>query len=407
MASPSCALYGFPPELNDSFMREYGARSVPAVRRASSLALAIILAFAAWPNHGARTHAMELYLGFVAPGLALWIASTFRRGAARNMHRVSFVAALATLGAGNILFLIFVPEKADSYQPASVMLVTMLFYAALRLPFLWATAAGWLFAIVFLAAAVRLDALSPRAVSLSVLFLLSTNALGMYVAYAFERALRLDFLSRREIAAEREKSERLLRNVLPDAIAERLKAGAAVIADDLADVTILFADIVGYTGMSGRMTAPQLVDLLTEVFSRFDALLERAGAEKIKTIGDAYMAVCGLGGGKAHADAAAGLGLAMLAEISELNAQRGLSLNLRIGISSGPVVAGVIGRKKFSYDLWGDTVNVASRMESHGVIGRVHLSEEAAKRLPPGRAVEPRGAMEIKGKGVMTTYLLA
>src|SRR6185312_12340181 len=194
-----------------------------------------------------------------------------------------------------------------------------------------------------------------------------------------ERSLRQDFLRRREIAAERARSEALLLNILPYAVAERLKAGEKTIADDFEDVTVLFADLVGYTEMSGRLPATEVVALLNEVFSRFDALMEKHGAEKIKTIGDAYMAVCGLPGTeKAHADSAAALALAMLAALDDVNRKRGLELRLRVGVNTGPVVAGVIGSRKFIYDLWGDAVNVAARMESHGVPGRVHLSESAA-----------------------------
>jgi class 3 adenylate cyclase len=350
--------------------------------------------------------ARQIYLRFLVPGVLVWIALTFRRGARKNLHRTTFAAALATLGAGNLLFLYLTPASVHIYQPGALMLTVMLFYAALRLPFLWASAAGWLASAAFLIPAARPGVFPADGLSLSVLLVLSANALGMYVAYSTERSLRRDFLRRREIAAERARSEALLLNVLPAAVAERLKSGETTIADGFADVSILFADLAGYTEISDRLAAPELVSLLNDVFSRFDALMERHGAEKIKTIGDAYLAVCGLAGAPDHADAAAALALDMLSALDAVNRERGLSLSLRVGISSGPVVAGVIGSRKFTYDLWGDAVNVASRMESHGEPGRVQLSAAAASRLTRHAARE-RGVVDIKGKGAMTTYFLS
>jgi adenylate cyclase len=211
-----------------------------------------------------------------------------------------------------------------------------------------------------------------------------------------------------EAAREHARAERLLLNILPAPIAARLKDDAGTIADGFASVSVLFADIVGFTVLSARTEPARLVALLDEVFSAFDAASDRHRCEKIKTIGDADMAAAGLPTPREdHADALAALALDMLAALSAINARHGTALDLRIGIHSGPVVAGVIGQRKFSYDLWGDTVNTASRMESHGVAGRVQLSEAAARALSPRFHVERRDTIEIKGKGPMTVYLLA
>ncbi len=211
-----------------------------------------------------------------------------------------------------------------------------------------------------------------------------------------------------EAAREHARAERLLLNILPGPIAARLKDDAGTIADGFDGVSVLFADLVGFTVLSARTPPEQLVALLDEVFSAFDAASDRHGCEKIKTIGDAYMAAAGLPVRRDdHADALAGLALDMLDALAVLNARHGTALALRIGIHSGPVVAGVIGQRKFSYDLWGDTVNTASRMESHGMPGRVQLSEAAAQALSPRFHVERRGTIEVKGKGPMTVYLLA
>ena len=209
------------------------------------------------------------------------------------------------------------------------------------------------------------------------------------------------------LEAEQERSERLLLNILPAAIADQLRAGVTTIAESQPDVSVLFADIVGFTPLSEALEAPALVDLLNEVFIVFDDLAEAAGLEKIKTIGDAYMVVGGLPTPRAdHLEAVLGLALAMRHAITFVETPHGGALQLRIGIDTGPVVAGVIGRRKFSYDVWGDTVNTASRMESHGVAGRIQVTERVARAAWQHFDFETRGSVEIKGKGAMTTFLL-
>ena len=212
----------------------------------------------------------------------------------------------------------------------------------------------------------------------------------------------------KELASEREKSEKLLRNVLPGEIAERLKNEPQTIAEGFEAVTVLFADIVGFTEMSARSSPIEVVRLLNEVFSAFDKLAEEHGLEKIKTIGDAYMVVGGLPVPRDdHAIAVADMALAMQSFMRSLQ-EKQPGLAIRIGVHTGPVVAGVIGTKKFSYDLWGDTVNVASRMESHGERDRVQLSDAAAAALRTEFVVEARGTIKVKGRGeLMTHWLIA
>lgn len=216
----------------------------------------------------------------------------------------------------------------------------------------------------------------------------------MYFVQAFQKAHR--------------RSEALLLNILPAPIAERLKeAKEQTIAEDFSEVTVLFADIVDFTRLSARIAPRALVNLLNSVFSAFDQLTERHGLEKIKTIGDAYMVVAGLPVGRAdHAEAIADMALDMQTAMSRLRTELGEPLGLRIGIHSGPVVAGVIGERKFAYDLWGDTVNVASRMESHGVANRIQLTHSTYTRLRDRYVCEERGTITVKGKTPMKTYFL-
>lgn len=213
-------------------------------------------------------------------------------------------------------------------------------------------------------------------------------------------------LSKR-LALERSLSDALLLNVLPASIAERLKTSPEAIAERFEDASVLFADIVGFTPLSTSMPPEHVVALLAEVFARFDALAEHHGLEKIKTIGDAYLAAGGIPVPKpGHLRSMAFLALDMLEKVRAIGEAHGVSLGLRVGIHSGPVVAGVIGRRKFTYDLWGDTVNTSSRMESHGVAGRIHVSERIQAELADEFEFEDRGLIDIKGKGPMRTFFL-
>ena len=203
------------------------------------------------------------------------------------------------------------------------------------------------------------------------------------------------------------RSEGLLINVLPRAIAKRLKRGAGVIAEAHDEVTVLFADVVDFTPFAERTAPARVVGVLDQIFSAFDVLTERHGLEKIKTIGDAYMVAAGLPEPRAdHAEAMADMALDMRVAFDELCEPLGLDLAIRIGIASGPVVAGVIGRSRFIYDLWGDTVNTASRMESQGLPRKIQVSEAVFRRLGDRYEFEDRGEIELKGKGRRRAYLL-
>ena len=206
---------------------------------------------------------------------------------------------------------------------------------------------------------------------------------------------------------QQECTEELLLNILPAPIAQRLKRAESTIADNFADVTVLFADLVNFTEISAQIPPTRLVDLLNKIFSEFDRLAEKHGLEKIKTIGDAYMVVGGLPMPRAdHAQAIAEMALDMQQKITRFTGLNGEPFHLRIGINTGPVIAGVIGTKKFTYDLWGDTVNVASRMESHGIEGRIQVTDVTYERLKDKYVFEQRGVTPIKGKGDMMTYWL-
>jgi class 3 adenylate cyclase len=218
----------------------------------------------------------------------------------------------------------------------------------------------------------------------------------------------------RELAAayaaleeEKHKSERLLLNILPELVAQRLKNEVRIIADSFPAATVLFADIAGFTRFSQGIRPEELVDILDDIFTRFDRLAEAHRVEKIKTIGDAYMAVAGVPEPRSdHAAAIADMALEMMEAMAAFNRERKLSLDIRIGIHSGPVIAGVIGRKRFIYDLWGDTVNTAARMESHSEPGYIQVTDDTRRLLGETFDLEPRGVLTVKDKGIMTTWFL-
>ncbi|NEP62282.1 MAG: adenylate/guanylate cyclase domain-containing protein [Symploca sp. SIO2G7] len=210
-----------------------------------------------------------------------------------------------------------------------------------------------------------------------------------------------------KVRTEQEQSDRLLLNILPEPIAKQLKEGKNNIADGFTEVTILFADIVGFTNLSEKISPQEVVKLLNEIFTGFDQLSEQHGLEKIKTIGDAYMVASGLPMPRQdHAEAIAEMALDMQQEVASFNTKHQANLSIRIGINTGPVVAGVIGTKKFIYDLWGDAVNTASRMESHGIPGCIQVTESTYKHLQTQYQFKERGKIQVKGKGEMITYLL-
>ena len=253
---------------------------------------------------------------------------------------------------------------------------------------------------------------------------MTTSLLALYMfwvcfvcdlsVYLYERLQRSEFRTRRQmelayhqLAIEQEQSERLLLNILPQSIAHRLKKSTGTLAEHFSEASVLFADIVGFTELSTKIPPTEMVELLNKIFSLFDQLAEKHDLEKIKTIGDAYMVVSGLPMPRQdHAIAIADMALDMQQELAKFNAENGQTFRIRIGINTGPVVAGVIGLKKFIYDLWGDTVNIASRMESHGIPGSIQVTNETYELLKHHYIFVERGIIHVKGRGNMKTYLL-
>lgn len=231
----------------------------------------------------------------------------------------------------------------------------------------------------------------------------------LFVLFLYSETSRLQLL--KELHIERERSESLLYNTLPKHIALRLKNEKKQIADYFPTCSVLFADLVGFTALSSKKEPADIVNLLDKIFSKFDELTAIHSVEKIKTIGDCYMAAFGINDGNSNTNTShknlVELAFSMIDEIQEINREIGFQLQIRIGIASGEVVAGVIGFEKLAYDLWGDTVNTASRMESHGVAGLVHCSESTYLLLKDNYSFTKNDSINIKGKGAMNTYFIA
>lgn len=289
---------------------------------------------------------------------------------------------------GFLLGMTFVPLLVTSVRQAATLLAVLVV-----VPLLVMNASGepvfeqWTVAI-WLAAGAGLSLLYTQ-------LLLASNRQAFHLTHQLER--------------EKRRTEALLLNILPLSISERLKASGEVIADDCSSATVLVADVVGFSHVARAMPAKQLVGLLNDLFSRFDRLCELSGVEKIKTIGDAYMAAAGTSGHghvHDHAEAVAELALAMFREFDAFRRDHALGWQMRFGIHSSPLVAGVIGERKFAYDLWGDTVNIASRMESHGLPDEIQISDETRALLPPQYDLVARGEIALKGGAVKHAFLL-
>ena len=310
-----------------------------------------------------------------------------------------------------VLVLIEASGTSDRYAAPALLLIAIFAFVVIRLRFIFALVAAGTYLVGFILV-VQTRAAGGTALDV---FLVSTAILvGLGATYLLERGARDVFAQRRLIEAQAAQlaeahatSERLLLNVLPGSVAERLKGGETTIADAYDDATVLFADLVDFTPLAVALGPAETVGLLDRLFSAFDRLADAHGLEKIKTIGDAYMVVGGVPEIRGdHPLRVVSMGLDMLDAVADLSREVGRPLAVRVGVHTGPVVAGVIGTRKFIYDLWGDTVNVASRLESHGIAGSVQMSEATWSRLDGAVDARPRGPIELKGRGTVSAYLV-
>ncbi len=398
----------FPPDVEQAYRQYLLPRLVPLVRLGTVIAISAFLGYQFWdllldPEALGKTGPIRLAI--VAYCL-LTLGATFVRSI-RDNPRYVFVLTVCIYSVATIGFALILAQLPNGFVAGvGGFILGMIFIPVIV--FSVRQAAGAMLPLVVLPLIVmalmggtRFDIINASA------WLIGGGGFAVGFAYVIDVINRRAFQLERLLEQEKQRTEELLLNILPAEIVARLKAEEEPLADHCDSATVLFADLVGFTELSRNLPARDLVNLLNDLFSRFDTLVEKHGAEKIKTIGDAYMVAAGLSDDVSdHVTAVANLALDMRTAFGEFRKQHGLDLKLRIGVHSGALVAGVIGKRKFAYDLWGDTVNIASRMESEGVPDEVQISAETRQLLPESYQVVPRGEIEIKGHLPRATYLL-
>jgi class 3 adenylate cyclase len=404
----------FPGEMESAFRRYYSRNSLAIIRYGILLTILLYGLFAVLDVHAAPFSKQAIWFirfALVIPALIAILIFSFHPVFPRILQPMMVLVVL--IDASGILGMIELESHGElGYQTyyAGLMLVIMATHSIYRLRFVHATLSSALIVVAYELIAVFHQKLlvTREGVALFIsnnFFFLSSLILGMAASYFLEVYVRRVFAQRIRLGQEEEKSNRLLLNLLPREVVATLKEREGVIAEHFDDVSILFADIADFTSLSARMKPHEVVELLNGVFSHFDDLAERHDLEKIKTIGDCYMLAAGVPRAcHNHAHVLTHVGLAMLRYVEGRRFGNVGQISLRIGINSGPVVAGVIGRKKFRYDLWGDTVNVASRMECHGMSGRVQITASTYDRIKNDFICEPKDSVMVKGKGEMPIW---
>ena len=338
--------------------------------------------------------------GVFIPMLVFGFALTFTSFFARIWELIVVAIAVATLLVC-VFYVTQVQTLPAEYGYVGVILITAFTYALLRLRFVFVVLITVVGIAAYLPYALSAAYISELSLVLAALYLVSFGILGLLAAYRVERSSRRLFLRERQLDQERARSDGLLLNILPQAIVEQLKASPSRrIAQAFDQVSVVFADAVGSTEQAARCTPEAFADTLDELFRTFDEIADRHRLEKIKTIGDAYMAVAGAPiPMRDHAEAAVAMALDILTEAGGIRWPSGDPIEVRVGVATGPAVAGVIGVRKFAYDLWGDTVNLASRLEEYGEPGHVLVSESTAGQLADRYDFAPSRIMDVKGKG--------
>lgn len=396
----------FSADLEATFQDEYFETSLRTHRIAILTAVVAYIIFEVLDLGMPADVLMRLTL--IRLGVVLLLVALFTLSFAkfyRRLYDLCSSLGIIVTGVGVMAVQWVVDAKGFALYITSLLLIIISGYTLARLRPFVAALTGWSLWMIFVGIAILLNNL-PIHIMISAVFLVVANVIGMLTAFFSDHYLRRDFIQRLMLEQERNRSESLLLNILPTPVAERLKLGE-LIADSFSDVSVLFADIVDFTTWSAGRAPEDVLAALNIIFSRFDDLAEKHGLEKIKTVGDAYMVVSGVPlPRKDHLHAMAEMALDMRCALSDLDENLAHKFEIRIGLNCGPVVAGVIGSKKFIYDLWGDTVNIASRLESHGLPGKTQVSETVYLRLRDQYRFEERGQITLKGRGDMVTYWL-
>lgn len=401
------------PQFEQEFLRAYRHDAVGifqwGVLLAGFLALAFMWQDTSISENGSRAINIRLYL--VVPLCALTWFTVRRKGAEQWVEVITsgFLLLYSVLLAA--IFVVFEPTIygiSGTIAEGNFLMVMLAAFTLSCLRLGWALVVGTGIIGVYAFAAAQWGQGDFTEFALSHLSnLVMAYCLGALTCGMFESLRRRQFVTLSMLKGEKERYKNLLYTLVPPAIASRIEQGETPIADSHAEVAVLFSDFVGFTSLTRRIAPHQLIKLLNDMFSEFDAAAERHGVEKIKTIGDGYMAACGPPVSEAlRTTAVVRFGLEMV-EITERVAQKhGIPIGIRVGVHSGSLIAGVIGKSRFAYDMWGETVNMASRMESSGVPGQVQVSEPAFQRLDGQFAFDAREDVQIKGSPNVNAYLV-
>lgn len=408
----------FPDEVIETqFRKEYLANTVSTTRLALVLGLILYSLFGILDIYAipfSKDIVWIIRYGVVAPVVIAALVASYNASLQKYTQAfMCIVVAISGLGIVAMISITTEAEFGNRFYFTGLILISMWGYTLSRLRFGYAVLANLIIMVGYEFASITVKQLLESETGIVIFtmhnfFFLGANVIGMFGSYYLERYTRRDFLQKYTIRAQRDRADKLLYNVLPRQIAERLKESDETIAEEFSSATVLFADIVNFTPISARFGPLEVVEMLNELFSHFDELVDKYGVEKIQVAGDGYMVAAGVPTPRPdHATVLAQLALDMLDYVRREEFLGGRHpIEIRIGLNSGPLIAGVIGRKKYFYALWGDMVNTASRMESHGESGKIQITRETYELVRDEFECEYIGEITVKGKGQMEAWHL-
>lgn len=407
----------FPEEVEEEFLEDYHLNTVSTTRLALFLGLILFSLFGILDLYAvpiSKNIVWFIRYAIVAPIIIFVIIVSYIDFFQKHVQLLmGIVVAISGLGIVAMISITREAEFGNRFYFTGLILVSMWGYSLSRLRFWYAIIANLLIMAGYEFASIVMKHLLDTETGIVIFtmhnfFFVGGNIIGMFASYALERYTRRDFIQKYTIQAQRDQADKLLYNVLPERIAEQLKHGTETIAEEFSSATVLFADIVNFTPISARYAPHEVVDMLDELFSNFDELVDKYAVEKIQVAGDGYMAAAGVPTPRPdHATVLAQLALDMLDCVKHEKFLDGKHpIEIRIGLNSGSLLGGVIGRKKYFYALWGDTVNTASRMESHGFRGKIQITRATYEFVKDEFECEYIGVIPVKGKGEMDVWHL-
>jgi len=407
----------FPDEIETQFREDYQANTISTTRLALVLGLILYSLFGILDIYAipiSKDIVWIIRYEIVAPIILITLIASYSDDFQKYTQALMcVVVAVSGLGIVAMISITREAEFGNRFYFTGLILISMWGYSLSRLRFWYAVLANLVIMIGYEVASIVVKQLLASETGIVIFtmhnfFFLGANVIGMFGSYFLERYTRRDFLQKYTIQAQRDQADKLLYNILPERIAEKLKQSHETIAEEFNSVSVLFADIVNFTPISARFAPHEVVDMLNELFSHFDVLVDKYGVEKIQVAGDAYMVAAGVPTFRPdHATVLAQLALDMLKYVKEEEFLDGKHpIEIRIGLNSGSLIGGVIGRKKYFYALWGDMVNIASRMQSHGEVGKIQITRDTYELVKDDFECEYIGEIAIKGKGNMEAWHL-